>query len=335
MSKDRSQVLYPPEKMKQRFFYFCAILCAGCFLLDSFLCASEPIQVLSINVRLSTGKDGEDVWANRQDFMMDVVKSIPYDFIGGQEVVIAPEDKINQYKFMQDRLPGYGSVFRSREKSEAWGEGTPVFYRKDRWEPDADEMGVYWLSDTPNVPGSVTWKGQSQCPRVVTGGLFHEKEKDGKRTGKSVYFYSTHFDHVGEIARQKAANLILEKIAQRKDKTIPVILVGDFNAGENSPTIRFLKGETVELDGETKTPPIAMTDSFRQVHPTESKVATFHGFKGEAYQYNNVNEVGAKIDYIFVTPDLKSISAEIIRTKNERNRYPSDHYPIRSVVGFE
>lgn len=321
--------------MKQRSFNFRVFLCVGFFLFSSLLSASEPIRVLSINVRLSTGKDGEDVWANRRDFMMEVVKEVPYDFIGGQEVVIAPEDEINQYKFMQGYLPEYDSVFRSREKNETWGEGTPVFYRKDRWEPDGDEMGVYWLSDTPNVPGSVTWKGQSQCPRIVTGGLFHEKEGDGRKTGKSVYFYSTHFDHVGEIARQKAANLILEKISQRKDKTIPVILVGDFNAGENSPTIRFLKGETVELDGEQKVPPMALLDSYRLVHPAETKVATFHGFKGDAYKYNNVNQVGAKIDYVFATSDLKASSAEIIRTKNEQGRYPSDHYPVSAVLEFK
>lgn len=289
--------------------------------------AAEPIEVLSINVRLSTANDGEDAWPKRRDAMMDVVRSRPYDFIGGQEVVVHPESEFNQFQFMSEKLPEYGSVFRSREKDEKKGESTPVFYRKDRWEPDADDQGVYWLSDTPDVPGSITWKGQSPCPRVVSGALFHELDKDGKRTGKSVYFYSTHFDHVGEIARQKAADLILHRIAERKDKTIPVILVGDFNAGENSPTVRFLKGETVELDGEKKTPPMRLADTFRSVHPDATDVGTFQGFKKH-------NPKAGKIDSIFVTPELKATDAEIIRTKTPAGRFPTDHYPIRAVLAF-
>lgn len=288
---------------------------------------SEPIEVLTINVRLSTANDGDDAWPKRRDFMMDVVRDRNYDFIGGQEVVINPNDEVNQYKFMSEKLPEYGSLFLSREKTADKGEGTPVFYRKDRWEPDADDQGTYWLSDTPDVPGSITWAGQSQCPRVVTGALFHEKGKDGKRTGKSLYFYSTHFDHIGEIARQKAANMILDRIKSRKNPDIPAILVGDFNAGEKSPTIRFLKGETVVLDGEEKTPPMALLDSFRIVHPDMEDVATFQGFKPH-------NPKNGKIDYIFVTPNLKATEAEIIRTTNDAGRFPTDHYPVRAIMAF-
>lgn len=295
------------------------------FLPFSFAAATEPIEVLSINVRLSTANDGDNAWAKRRDAMMDVVKTRNYDFIGGQEVVIHPNEELNQNAFMSKHLPNYGVLCRSREKSETLGESTPVFYRKDRWELDDKDNGIYWLSDTPDVPGSVTWKGQSSCPRIVTGGLFHEKNKDGKRTGFSVYFYSTHFDHVGEIARQKAADMILHKIAERKNAAIPAILVGDFNANETSPTIRFLKGETVVLDGEEKKPPFALLDSFRVVHPDEADVATYQAFKPH-------NPKNGKIDYIFTTSNLKAADAEIIRTKTPTGHFPSDHYPIRAVL---
>lgn len=291
----------------------------------SFAAATEPLEVLSINVRLSTANDGENAWAKRRDAMMEVVKARNYDFIGGQEVIVNPNDEVNQYKFMSEKLPEYGVLYRSREKTEERGEGTPVFYRKDRWTMDGEDHGIYWLSDTPDVPGSITWKGQSTCPRVVTGGLFHEINKNGERTGFSVYFYSTHFDHVGEIARQKAANMILHKIAERKNPAIPVILVGDFNAGEKSPTIRFLKGETVTLDGEEKKPPMALLDSFRVVHPDALDVASFQGFR----EHNPKN---GKIDYVFTTSNLKAVDAEIVHTKTPTGRFPSDHYPVRAVL---
>ena len=292
--------------------------CTACF-------AMEPVTLLSVNVRLADARDGENHWDLRKDFLLEVIKEGNYDFIGGQEVLTTPDPRYNQVKYYFENLPNYGILFQNREKEGiVRGEGTPIFYRMDRWRVDPEDHGTFWLSDTPSVQGSITWEGQSTCPRVCTGGLFHEIDKEGKLTGKTIYVYSTHFDHVGEIPRQKAAAVIFDKIANRKDKNAPVVLLGDFNCGENSPAIRFLKGETVELGGEEKVPPLKLLDTFRVIHPDEKNVATFNGFrKGEI--------TGAKIDYIFVTPDLKTIDAEIIRTSRD-GKYPSDHFPVRATV---
>ncbi len=287
--------------------------------------ATEPVKILSTNVRLGDANDGENSWKFRKDFLLQVVQEGNYDFIGGQEVLTTPDSENNQIKFFFENLPNYGIVFKNREKDGvARGEGTPIFYRTDRWRIDPEDQGSFWLSDTPSMPGSVTWEGQSTCPRVCTGGLFHEIDKDGKLTGKTLYVYSTHFDHVGEIPRQKAAALIFEKIANRKDKTAPVVLMGDLNCGENSPAVRFLKGETVVLGGEEKVPQMKLLDTFRVVHPDEKQVATFNGFRGPKLD-------GEKIDYIFITPDLKATEAEIIRV-DRNGKYPSDHYPIRATI---
>ena len=299
------------------------------FVLQGF--ASEPISILSINVRCSTANDGKDNWAHRKDLLLETIRQHDYDFIGGQEVVIHPDEGKNQLKFLTEKLTEYGVLACCREKDPNKGEAMPVFYRKDRWRPDKDFQGTFWFSDTPEVPGSNTWKGQSQCPRIATGALFHEI-KNGKDTGTKLFVYSTHFDHVGETARQKSAELIMHRLMPKDDgPQVPIVVMGDFNCGEESPAVRFIKGETVELDGEMKKPPMKLVDSFRSAHPEEKDVATFHGFKGTAYTYNNVNKIGAKIDYIFVTPDIKTLEAEIIRT-NDNDRYPTDHYPIRATI---
>ena len=311
--------------------YLFAVL-LSCILFTP-LFGTEPLEILSINVRLSTANDGDNSWANRKEMMLSVVKNRNYDFIGGQEVIIHPNDDLNQVKYLADNLIGYGCLFLCREKTPDRGEGTPVFYRKDRWEPDADDQGTYWLSDTPDVPGSVTWEGQSTCPRVVTGALFHEHDADGKRTGKSLYVYSTHLDHIGEIARQKSAALIFDRFEQRKNKDVPMILMGDFNCGEQSPVVRFVKGETVELGGESKTPSMKLLDTFRVVRPDEKSVVTFNSFRAPRFDSTGTIELGDKIDYIFITPNLKTTDAEIIRT-NDNGRYPTDHYPIRATVEF-
>lgn len=312
--------------MKSKILFFLIAL-LSCF---SSLCAGEPISILSINVRCSTANDGENSWQHRKELLIRVVREKDYDFIGGQEVVIHPDDGKNQLKYMTDHLTDYGVLAACREKDPSRGESMPVFYRKSRWQPDAELRGTFWLSDTPDVPGSITWKGQSTCPRIATGALFHE-QVDGKRTGAKLFVYSTHFDHVGETARQKSADLIMHRLMPKEGSQVPIVLMGDFNAGEGSPAIRFIKGDTVKLDGEVRKPPMKLVDTFRSLYPREENVATFHGFKGPAYTYNNVNKVGAKIDYIFVTPGVETLEAEIIRSGDD-GRYPTDHYPIRATV---
>jgi endonuclease/exonuclease/phosphatase family metal-dependent hydrolase len=75
-----------------------------------------------------------------------------------------------------------------------------------------------------------------------------------------------------------------------------------------------------------------MLDTFRVVLPEEKNVVTFNSFRAPRLD-DDGNMIGAKIDYIFVTPNLKTTDAEIIRT-NDNGRYPSDHYPIRATVEF-
>ena len=79
---------------------------------------TAQIEVLSINVRNSLANDGENSWANRRDGMMDIVRARSYDFIGGQEVIINQNDETNQFKFMCEKLPEYGVLYRSREVNE-------------------------------------------------------------------------------------------------------------------------------------------------------------------------------------------------------------------------
>lgn len=308
---------------------FSIILSLFVWNLSSNTDASDTVSILCVNIRQSKADDKENAWLKRRDFLAEVVRDVPYDIIGMQEVIVDAPENVNQLGFFAQKLPEYGFLSRGRGKNPDGGEAVPVFYRKDRWEIDRDEQGFFWLSDTSEIPGSITWKGQSGCPRNVTWALLHGKdEKTGKRTGKSIYVFNTHFDHEGEIARQKSAVLILNKIAERRNKDVPVVLTGDFNTGENNKAVRLLKGEEVEIDGENIKPPLTLIDSFRLLYPDETDVCTFNSFRGP-------KPGGAKIDYIFVTPDLETVESRIIRTKNEAGRYPSDHFPIDAVLRWK
>ena len=67
----------------------------------------------------------------------------------------------------------------------------------------------------------------------------------------------------------KGAEFVAQKIAQR-GQSGPVVVLGDFNAGEGSPPLEAL------LNG-----PDSLVDSFRVHRPNVELVGTFHNFTGE------------------------------------------------------
>ncbi len=186
----------------------------------------------------------------------------------------------------------------------------PIFYRQKRWQLDKDQQGTFWLSDTPEKPGSITWG--NACTRIVTWGRFMDAE-----TKRGIYVYNTHFDHISDQARKKSAVLLLQRITDRA-KPEPVIVTGDFNAGESSKAVCL-------LTGKASTSPIKLVDTFRALHPEAKDVGTFHNFRG--------GTESQKIDYIFVLPETKILSAAILHD-HQGDRYPSDHFPITAEVVF-
>ncbi|MBP3693811.1 MAG: endonuclease/exonuclease/phosphatase family protein [Thermoguttaceae bacterium] len=281
----------------------------------------SELRILSFNIRLSYGEVGKPhEWKHRKAQVVDIMRKGGYDLIGVQEAIMTSRPNLNQVEDLKKDLPEYGMLVRSRTKSPTEGESTPIMWRKDRWEIDAKEQGVFWLSDTPDVPESITWG--NACPRTVIWGKFHEL-KDGKRTGRAVYFINTHFDHVSEKARQLASVMIADFAAKRADQSAPVFLTGDFNTGENSASISYLTGKKTNIQGEEKVSPLPMVDTFRVANPDEFPACTYNFF-GKA------SPNGAKIDYIMMYGDLKVKSAKINREK--KDIYPSDHYPIDAVM---
>ncbi|MDR0520419.1 MAG: endonuclease/exonuclease/phosphatase family protein [Planctomycetaceae bacterium] len=289
--------------------------CAGVF-------ADEPVRILTINVRTAAANDGENGWLHRKKFVTALLAGGNYDFIGTQETLVHPNKEWNQMKDIAAGLPEYGVLGRSRDKTPDSGETNALFYKKERWQPDTADKGTFWLSGTPEIPGSKT-DPKAGCPRIVTFGLFHEL-KEGKPSGRKIYVYNTHYDHRSEEARQRGAKQVMDSIAGRKEKDVPAAVMGDLNCGENSPAIRYMQGEPMTLDGEKITPPCRLTDTFRAVNPDAENVGTYHGF---------LQPHKDKIDFIFISAPLKTISSQIIRTQRE-GRYPTDHFPVEAVIAL-
>lgn len=257
--------------------------------------APEPLElsVMTFNIRYGTANDGADAWPHRRAMVVDVIREHDPDVVGLQEALAFQLDEL------LDALPGYASVGVGRNDGRAAGEYTAILYRPARF--DLAESATFWLSDTPDVPGSKSWG--NAITRICTSARLVERD-----TGRALYIYNTHFDHISQPSRERSAELLLDRIAARAHPD-PVLVTGDFNAGESNPAVR-------RMTSDDRTP---LIDTFRAAHPDAPEAGTFNAFKGATD--------GDKIDYIFAEPATEVLAAQIVRT-SAGGRYPSDHFPV-------
>jgi endonuclease/exonuclease/phosphatase family metal-dependent hydrolase len=258
------------------------------------------VRVLSFNIRFGTAEDGPDAWPYRKTLVYEVIRRQNSDFVGLQEALRFQIDAI------REAVPGYGEVGVGRDDGKEAGEYSAILYKSARWR--AADTGTFWLSDTPNVPGSRTWG--NEITRIATWARFVER-----KTGRELWLFNTHFDHRSQPSRQKSARLLASRIADRRTHA-PVVLTGDFNAGERNPAILYLKNATDRS-------PVTLLDTFRVRHPDAQAVGTGGGFEGR--------RDGPKIDYVFVEPDADVRQAGIIHDSRS-GRYPSDHFPVYAEI---
>ena len=254
--------------------------------------ADAPLRIMSFNIRLPAESDGVDYWETRKPLAVRMLREQQPDVIGLQELVKAQAD------YLARELPQYAWFGRGRE-ADGGGEHMGVFYRKDRLK--VIESGDFWLSDTPDVAGSITW-GHPH-PRMVTWALF-EQRSDGRR----FYLFNTHLPYrdEDEAARLKGAQAIARHLATLPDD-VPVVLTGDFNTTPDSDAHAVLAG--------------TLQDAWTTAPRVEGIDATFHGFTGKADR---------RIDWIFVRgAQLESITSVTTRWNN---RYPSDHFPLVATL---
>ncbi|MDR2673323.1 MAG: endonuclease/exonuclease/phosphatase family protein [Opitutaceae bacterium] len=305
-----------------------------------------PVRVLTFNVLGSyLGADkagGEETarvkrWEKRRPLVIEVMRehpdgSGPYDFIGTQETGIDTRDASrDQTRVLAKAMAGHGSLFApcTGPRLRRYSLSNMIFWRKDRWEIDPGDHGTFWLSGTPDEPGSDDWsdEGRPESRRCVTHGLFHETGPAGRRTGRRVYFYNTHLFVHSQAARDKAAVLIMERIANRRDRTAAVILTGDMNSRQWSAPVLYFQGREVSIAGKKRAAPLALRDTYAAIYPGQAHVTVASQKEVEPPL------VGTKIDYIFASDGFKTTGARRIET-HRGDLWPSDHYPFEAVLEF-
>ena len=256
---------------------------------------STVTKVMSFNIRYGTASDGDNHWDKRKDFLVDVIRGEAPDVIGVQEALYG------QLAHILKALPEYAMVGVGRDDGVRAGEFSCILYRTSAL--TVTRSDTFWFSDTPERVASKSWG--NTITRICTWAQFTTPD------GRPLYVYNVHLDHQSQPSREKSAALLRSRIAARDPKA-PVIVTGDFNAGEKNAAV------TAMLDGGD------LRDTFRVKHPDASPVGTFTGFK-----HGQVS--GEKIDYVLASGEWDVVDAAIVRTAREQ-RYPSDHFPVTATL---
>jgi endonuclease/exonuclease/phosphatase family metal-dependent hydrolase len=280
------------------------LILALCFL-ASLSTHAEDFRLLSFNIRYANPKDGLDGWENRREAVARLIRE-EADLAGLQEVLPAQRAEI------AERCAEFGVLGVGREVDDK-GEASPILFRKERFEALAS--GTFWLSDTPETPGSHTWG--NNLPRVCTWA----KLRDVK-SGAVFFFFNTHLDHESQPSRERAVQLIVQRM-QARGSSEPVVLGGDFNVHHDNPAFAPLAA------ADDKSPHNVLPLISAYVLAGIPPEGTFHAFTGQP-------KSGA-IDFFFVEHDRwKLRELKVLKTTyagiDGMPRFPSDHFPIRAVI---
>lgn len=169
--------------------------------------ASDTLTSMTFNICGHTDFD------TRRDAVLDVIASLLPDTFGIQE------GKDEWVKLFSGKLSGiYACVGTGNQESGASESYNNLYYRTDKFE--LAESGTFWLSDTPQTPGSKF--AESKRVRIATYALLTHRA-----TGKQVLYVNTHLDNQSASAREKQLSVLARFLSGYE---VPCVLTGDFNA---------------------------------------------------------------------------------------------------------
>ncbi|WP_425237571.1 endonuclease/exonuclease/phosphatase family protein [Ulvibacterium sp.] len=253
--------------------------------------AAQDLRLITYNIKYDNTQDTVNNWNDRKEALVQLLKHYGASFIGTQEVLH------RQLTYIDSSLTNFAYIGVGRDDGRQKGEYSPILYDSTSYK--VLKSNTFWLSETPDKI-SVGW--DAALERICTYGLFEEKE-----TGKRLYIFNTHFDHVGKVARAKSAELLVKKIEDTNQEKLPVVVMGDLNLTPDTAPIQYLQSKF--LDGQ------------------EVAQKPFYGPTGTSNGFDPDRIVDKRIDYIFVK-DLKVERYIHIDDRMENNKHISDHLPV-------
>lgn len=259
---------------------------------------AQPIalDVMTFNIRTAMGRDGDNVWPNRKELVVETIERFNPHVLGLQEALA------EQIEFLETAMPEYRwiGVDRGLNGGTGLSEATPIFYRYQELVPI--ESGTFWLSDRQDPP-----RRRRRASRIVTWARFHHLQ-----TGQQIYVYNTHFTLRRGARQLQSAAQINARIAELPPGST-VIVMGDFNAvAESSDTWREATSQ-------------GLRDAWLIAQERYGPALTSNGF------YPPPDDREGRIDWILVGGPIivRNISTVV---HSAEGRYPSDHYPVVAAL---
>ena len=254
-------------------------------------------RMATYNIRFDNPGDSGNLWQDRLPHLVALIRFHQFDLFGIQEGMKHQVEALS-------KATGFPFVGIGRDAGANPGEYSAIFYDSALFTVQAS--GTFWLSETPDT-ASLGW--DAALNRICTWARMEEKQ------GEQFYVFNTHFDHVGQQAREESSRLILRQIAAINAQKLPVILMGDFNVSPENRAYQTIVASDQWRDARLSSP-------VKSVMPD----GTFNGFNWQQAP-NGI------IDHVFLSEGIILYRHGIL-TDNYGLKYPSDHFPVMVEVAL-
>lgn len=258
-------------------------------------------KAASYNIRYnaSSDKDTGNEWDKRKTSVANLITSHQIDIAGTQE------GDAQQLEDLAKLMPGYAYVCHPYGGAKGDLHNCATFYKTSVFEVLED--GVFWYSETPDTK-SIGWDATDL--RICHWCKFREK-----RSGKTFYLFNSHFYWRNKTAKANSGQVLVNKVLEIAGNA-PVICTGDFNSDDKTAQIKTIS-ETLQ-------------DAYRitEKTPTGPYDTNLGGGNFEGNPYN-------RIDFIFVSANIKVLDYSTLTDKCENGHYPSDHLPIACRINIK
>ena len=253
------------------------------------------ISVISFNIRVDNAADGTNVWRNRRDAVVTMIERERPMLLGLQEA------QPHQITYLSEHCPDYAWYGLGRDTgkvppatdSYAAEETMAIFWRTA--ELELLDKGTFWLSETPD---QVSKGWDASYRRTCTWARFRHK-----KSGQTCYFFNTHLDNDGKVAREESIKLLVSRMKTINSKRRVSFLTADFNSN--------------------------VTDAcFAPLHVYMRDARANAAVSDDYPSWNGYGASTGRLDHVFFSGD--NCTAREFRTLRGDYGVPyiSDHYPV-------
>ncbi len=260
--------------------------------------SNKRIGIFDLNIRYLNTVDGNNIWDNRKEKLINIMLKAAPDIIFFQEITR------QQFDYIEHNMGAlYESIGYYRDETEK-SEKTCITFNKSKFV--LNDWGQFWLSSTPDKKGSNDFN--NFFPRMCTWASLKKLDSE------DYIFFNIHLDHVNMDAHLPCMKVVIEESEKiLKDNLKPkfMFIGGCFYCEENDPILDLLKN-----------------NGYKEIIFEN----TFHDFTGNAdrhwdymfYKDLNIND----------NKEIKLNKVNVLKNEaiidKEKNMYVSDHYPINA-----